>query len=268
VRRLSSDRVQQLAEEIWTASSGDLPARPALVDPRSSLAGASAQAAYLRRRRQDRERWQLDWAWWSLAVLGAAAAGALMVGTTLGDWLAGPAALLLATWTGWRLRFRLSPAAASWRRQATIQRRTAGLLTPLEDKGYVVLHDITLPGWLEGLEHLVIGPTGVWVVQSCPRRRPTARRHPGAGAEPQGTLRELRWKIEALAKLLDRGARMPVRGLLCARRSWASCHRSVQNVHVATPRKLAWVVRQEPPVAPAEVERATAQLLEVLRPAA
>jgi hypothetical protein len=28
-----------------------------------------------------------------------------------------------------------------------VQRRTAGVLGPLEQEGYLVLHDITLPGW-------------------------------------------------------------------------------------------------------------------------
>jgi hypothetical protein len=54
VRRLSQERVGELAEEIWTASSGDLlPARPVL-DPRSSRAGASAQAAFVPRHTQER----------------------------------------------------------------------------------------------------------------------------------------------------------------------------------------------------------------------
>ena len=64
VRRLSSDRVQELAEEIWTASSGDLlAARPAPADPQSSRAGASAQAAYQRCRAQERERWRPALGW-------------------------------------------------------------------------------------------------------------------------------------------------------------------------------------------------------------
>jgi hypothetical protein len=59
VRRLSRDRVWELAEEIWTASSGDLlPARPVL-DPRSSRAGASARAAYRRHRERERAGWRL-----------------------------------------------------------------------------------------------------------------------------------------------------------------------------------------------------------------
>jgi hypothetical protein len=155
-----------------------------------------------------------------------------------------------------------------WRRQTTTQRRTAGLLAPLEDEGYLVLHDVTLPGWLDSLEHLVVGPTGVWVVESWKRRLPTAPRDPDADGEPAETLRRGRcWKTEAIAELLDRDARIPVRRLLCVRSGLASSRRSIRDVHLAAPRQLAYVVRHEPPVAPAEVQRATARLLEVLRPA-
>jgi hypothetical protein len=57
VGRLSSERVAELAEEIWTASTGRvLPARP-IQDPRSSRPGASAQAAYQRRRQQELRAW-------------------------------------------------------------------------------------------------------------------------------------------------------------------------------------------------------------------
>jgi hypothetical protein len=161
VKRLSRDRVRDLAEEIWTASSGNLPPARPPPDPRSSRAGASAQAAYRRRRAQEREAWPLDWAWWSMAVIAAATAGAWLAGATLGDWLVGPTALLLSVWTGWRLRFRPSPATTIWRRQAATQRRTAGLLAPLADEGWLVLHDLALPGWLDSLDHLVVGPTGI-----------------------------------------------------------------------------------------------------------
>jgi hypothetical protein len=118
-------------------------------------------------------------------VIGAAAAGALLVGVTVGDWLGGPVALLTAVWTGWRLRFRPSPGVGIWQRQAAMQRRTAGMLGPLADEGYLVLHDVTLPGWLGSLEHLVVGPTGVWVVGSGQGRR----RLPGEAGAPAGMLR-------------------------------------------------------------------------------
>jgi hypothetical protein len=61
VRRLSPDRVRDLAEEIWAGSSGDLlPGRP-LTDPRGSRPGASARAAYQRHREQERAAWRPGW---------------------------------------------------------------------------------------------------------------------------------------------------------------------------------------------------------------
>lgn len=130
VRRLSRERVRELAEEIWTASSGGLPPARSVSDPRSSRAGASAQGAFVRRREQERQSWRPGWAWWTCAVVGAAGADALMIGPTVGAWLAWPMALLLAGWTGWRLRFRLSAGASVWQRQAAMQRRTAAALAP------------------------------------------------------------------------------------------------------------------------------------------
>src|SRR6266511_3294429 len=90
VGRLSSERVAELAEEIWTASTGRvLPARP-IQDPRGSRPGASAQAAYHRRRRKEREAP-------GATAGGAVAAGAigagLLIGVTLGAWPAWPMAL-------------------------------------------------------------------------------------------------------------------------------------------------------------------------------
>src|SRR5512132_4008008 len=83
VRRLSPARVQDLAEEIWTAASGDLlPARPD-GDRRSSRAGASAQTAYRRRRAQERERWRLGWLGLTWVMAGAALAVGLLIGATV-----------------------------------------------------------------------------------------------------------------------------------------------------------------------------------------
>ena len=146
VGRLSSERVAELAEEIWTASSGRvLPARP-IQNPRSSRPGASAQAAYQRRRQQELRAWQDGWRWRVGAVVGAALGG-LLVGLTVGAWLAWPTALVAALVAGWQLRFRPSAIAAAWRRQAAAQRRTASALRTLEQRGDLVLHDVTLPGW-------------------------------------------------------------------------------------------------------------------------
>ncbi len=120
VGRLSSERVAELAEEIWTASTGRvLPARP-IQDPRSSRPGASAQAAYQRRRQQELRAWLHGW-WWRVgAVVGAAAGVDLLVGLTSGR-LAGLAhgpssgagRRVAATLPTLRQRQRVAPAGRS-----------------------------------------------------------------------------------------------------------------------------------------------------------
>lgn len=90
---------------------------------------------------------------------------------TVGGWLGWPMALLLAAWTGWRLRLRPSPDVRVWRQQALMQRNTAEVLRPLFEQAYLVQHDVALPGWLDSLDHLVVDPTGVWVVGSLQHRQ-------------------------------------------------------------------------------------------------
>jgi hypothetical protein len=46
------------------------------------------------------------------------------------------------------------------------ERRTARLLGPLERHGWAVLHDLAVPGSRANLDHLVIGPGGVFVIDS------------------------------------------------------------------------------------------------------
>ena len=64
------------------------------------------------------------------------------------------------------LRFRPSPDAVAWQRGAAGERRTARLLSQLERHGWAVLHDLALPGSRANLDHLVIGPGGVFVIDS------------------------------------------------------------------------------------------------------
>jgi Nuclease-related domain len=71
--------------------------------------------------------------------------------------LVGGLAVMVA---GWGLRFRPSTDAVAWRRGAAGERRTARLLSPLERQGWVVLHDLAVPGSRANIDHLVIGPGG------------------------------------------------------------------------------------------------------------
>jgi hypothetical protein len=67
---------------------------------------------------------------------------------------------------GTGLRFRPSPDAVAWRRGAAGERRTAQLLGQLERHGWAILHDLAVPGSRANIDHLVIGPGGVFVIDS------------------------------------------------------------------------------------------------------
>jgi nuclease-like protein len=273
VRQLSQERTRELAEEIWARSTGLLLPGGPIPDPRRSRPGASAFAAYRRHRQLEREGWRPGWAWRVGAAGAAAITAGMLIGLSMGVWLGWYTALLVALLTGWRLRFRASATARVWRRQAVAQRRTAGMLAALEPEGYLVLHDITLPGWPASLDHLVVGPTGVWVIKSwrpswlAPLRKGTSPRR--AYGSPAGMLRGLHGEAAAVADALAGATSSSIRPLLCAHGGMRPAARGpVREIPVTTsPRQLADVIRHGPPVQRGEVERVTASALEVLRPA-
>jgi hypothetical protein len=123
--------------------------------------GASAQAAYQARRAGELAGWLRGLPWRLVVTLGAGVAAALLV-PRLGL-LVGVAAAGVA---GWVLRFRTSQQTRAWRRGAIGERRTARLLGRLERHGWAVLHDLAVPGSRANIDHLVIGPGGVFVVDS------------------------------------------------------------------------------------------------------
>jgi hypothetical protein len=127
--------------------------------------GRSALAAYRRRRATELAGWTRSLVW---RVPLAAAAGLVVqvltaqAGLPHGG-LVGLAVVLLA---GWRLRFRPSEQARTWQRGAAGERRTARLLERLTRDGFVVFHDLAVPDSPANVDHLVIGPTGVFVIDS------------------------------------------------------------------------------------------------------
>jgi hypothetical protein len=127
--------------------------------------GGSAQAAWRRARAAEWAAWIRTMPWRLAATLGIGA-GAGVLGSVLAPRLGLVLGGLAAVVAGWGLRFRPSAEAIAWRRGAAGERRTARLLGQLERLGWVVLHDLAVPGSRANIDHLVIGPGGIFVIDS------------------------------------------------------------------------------------------------------
>ena len=129
-----------------------------------SPAGASAQAEFERQRQRNRERIRRQWPFaigitlvlmlmfyllvqaYTDARWGAVAAGAIALVMLYG--------------------FVQSPKVDAWGTGAEGERATARDLAGLGDAGFVILHDRRVPGYGGNIDHVAIGPTGVWAIET------------------------------------------------------------------------------------------------------
>jgi Nuclease-related domain len=215
-----ADQPAQLLGSGWTAPDppGDplgvprtppaptLPVVPA-GPPAGSLGspGRSALAAYRRRRAEELAAWTRSLAWRAPLVAAAGVAGQVLA-AQVGLPRAGLAGLVVAALAGWRLRFRPSEQARSWQRGAQGERRTARLLDRLTRDGFVVFHDLALPNSDANVDHLAIGPTGVFVIDS---KQWTGSVHQGADGlvwhnhtPLDRTLATVRWEAATISRIL------------------------------------------------------------------
>jgi hypothetical protein len=176
--------------------------------------GRSALTHYRRRRATELAAWTHSLTWRAPLLMAAGlVAGTLAAQANL-PW-AGLAGLAVAALVGWRLRFRPSSQARAWQRGATGERHTARLLDRLGRDGYVVFHDLAMPDSPANLDHLVVGPSGVFVIDS---KQWTGQVHQTADGlvwhdhyRLDRTLATIRWQAETLGRLLG----VPVAPLVC-----------------------------------------------------
>jgi Nuclease-related domain len=157
---LGDDPDQLLADTGADRPVVALPVRASVGSP-----GASAHAEYRRRRAVEWAAWTRILPWRVAVVLGMGVGGGVLgslVATRLGLILSG----LVTVAAAWALRFRPGPEARAWRRGAVGERRTARLLGPLERHGWAILHDLAVPASRANIDHLMIGPGGVFVIDS------------------------------------------------------------------------------------------------------
>jgi hypothetical protein len=191
--------------------------QPGLLD-QHGRPSRSAMAQYRRRRAADRRSW--------ISTLPLRAAAVVAVGVSTGLLTAAVSSSSVARLTGltaaaalaWRLRFRPTADTLAWRRGAQGERRTARLLTPLERHGYQVFHDLAIPRSAANVDHLVVGPTGLFVIDS---KRYRGHLHYAAGRLWHGprpldrTLETLWWEATQVAETLGFGPDLHVYPVLC-----------------------------------------------------
>jgi hypothetical protein len=129
--------------------------------------GASAQAEYQRRRELEHAAWARTLPLRIAATVLASLGGGLAA-TVAGLPLPARGLLALATAASawWRLRFRPSPETRAWQRGAAGERHVARLLESLVQQGWGVQHDLRVPGSKANIDHVVIGPPGVFVIDA------------------------------------------------------------------------------------------------------
>jgi hypothetical protein len=138
----------------------------------------------------------------------AATAGLLILSTAL----AGAGAAERSVWLvalglacgfwAWRTWPRDDPER--WLRGSAGERATATLLAQLPSRRWVVLHDRALPHSRANLDHLVIGRSGVWLVDTKTYRAPLSVSRGWVWAGDYAVPTEaVVWEAERVADLLD-----------------------------------------------------------------
>jgi hypothetical protein len=241
-----------------------LPAQPAT----GSLGhpGRSALTQYRRRRATELAAWTRSLTWRAPLVMAAgllAGAAAAQAGLPR----AGLASLAVAAMVGWRLRFRPSDQARAWQRGAKGERHTARLLDRLGRDGYVVFHDLAMPDSPANLDHLVIGPSGVFVIDS---KQWIGQVHQSADGlvwhnhyRLDRTLATVRWQAETLGRLLG----VPVAPLVCVHGAHIQGGLRAQGVAIVPATRLRSALDHDQVLSEVDIELLAATARMRLRPA-
>jgi Nuclease-related domain len=129
--------------------------------------GASAEAEYQHRRAIEHAAWARSRPLRVAAVV-LAGLGGLLAATGPDLPMVARLAVSLAAAGGawWRLRFRPSPETRAWQRGAAGERHVGRLLEPLVRQGWGVQHDLRVPGSKANIDHVVIGPPGIFAIDA------------------------------------------------------------------------------------------------------
>jgi hypothetical protein len=193
---------------LWGPRTPPAATLPVLAEPVTGSHGSPGRSAlveYRRRRALELASWIRSLAW-RVPLVAAAGLAADVLAAQASLPQSGLAGLAVAALVGWRLRFCPSEQARSWQRGALGERHTAHLLGRLTRDGYVLFHDLAVPDSPANVDHLVIGPSGVFVIDS---KQWTGSVHQGADGLAwhnhyplDRTLEMARWEARQVSRVL------------------------------------------------------------------
>jgi len=152
--------------------------------------------------------------WW-LGLAGTAAAAGVLV-AVLGTWPVGLIVAGLVLAAGALFSYRISPAFSPTARASSARRRTRRRLARLGSAGYLSLHGRAIPGTGQVIDHLVVGPAGIYAVDSeiWDRRLPVRATRGGKlfhGPRDQAArLEHARWEADQAARLIGAALGQPI----------------------------------------------------------
>jgi hypothetical protein len=152
--------------------------------------------------------------------------------------------------------------------------RTARALAELEAEGFIVLHDRRKPGSTANIDHVIVGPTGVFVVETTSYSGPLSIQGDEVfvgGRRRTDMVLEARSEAEVVEAILAiAGPNLSVTPILCIHRAEMPLLKAnVQGIHVVNERGMVRVLRRQANVlGPQAVLQVAALLNRELRPAA
>lgn len=141
-------------------------------------------------------------------LLGIAVA--VVVGFLVSDWRLGVTAGVVAGVLEAVYRARSHSSVPAWRRTSVAERRTEAQLRKLERSGYRTLHARAIPNSEAQIDHLVVGPTGVYAVDSekwdkrLPVRVQMGKKLFHGPFDKKARLTEAKWEASQASELITK----------------------------------------------------------------
>lgn len=174
----------------------------------------------------------------------------------------------------------ISRSDRAWATGAQGERRVAESLELAAAEGVIALHDRKVPGSKANIDHIAVGPTGVYVIDAKKYSGKLETRDVGglfrtdqrlfiAGRDRTKLVLAMEWQVAAVAKVV--GDATPVHAILCSvSTDWSMLTIRppvVRGVTVAWPKAMRKIVSQEGPLGAEEIESLARRIAKALPPA-